>query len=139
MKRTLRVIGRSTPATAAHAAGFSANGESQFSRRSAQGQAAGLSTPKRPQSYAGVIQQNASRIGRLQAMLKVETNIQLRLRIMRELQEREKLQDEQALYATEGSRRAAPELVARSQPRSALHRCGAHNSDRRFNVVADGR
>jgi len=87
MKRAPRIIRRGTPAeVATHAAGFSANGESQFSRRSAQGQVA---EPKRPRSRAEAVQQNATRIGRLHAMLKVENNSQLRLRLMRELRERE--------------------------------------------------
>jgi hypothetical protein len=71
-----------------HAPGYSALAVSIYSRSAARGKAAAAELPKSMTTREGMIQQNKSRVGRLRAQLKTETNVQLRLRIMRELQER---------------------------------------------------
>jgi hypothetical protein len=77
------------PVERMHAAhGYRSDGVSQFSARNATGRAKELATPKVPRSHAEAEQQNRSRVGRLRAQLATETNVQLRLNIMRELTER---------------------------------------------------
>jgi hypothetical protein len=71
-----------------HAAGYAQNGLSQHTRRVAYFRSDDPPIPKIPKTREEAIQQNKSRVGRLRAQLKTETNAQMRLLIMRELEER---------------------------------------------------
>jgi len=90
-----------------HAVGYTASGASAFSRAAAHSKP-NLSSvqPKRPRTIGEMIQQNATRMGRLQAQLKTETDVALRQLILKELHDRSDLQSN--LETAQRSNRNAP-------------------------------